>query len=96
MSDIGTAMAGYKPDSMIVGWISVFAGRPFFLLPAICTLRRPQNWQRNLKYLFTGILKEKKRRSSGAGVELGCLVLQPISSQMMYTWIHEYMSTHKF
>ena len=35
MSDIGTAMAGYKPDLMIVGWISVFAGRPFFLLPAI-------------------------------------------------------------
>jgi hypothetical protein len=78
MSDIGTAMAGYKPDSMIVGWISVFAGRPF-LLPAICTLRRPQNWQRNLKYLFTGILKEKKRGSPGQVSSSGvsCKSLSP-------------------
>ena len=33
MSDIGTAMAGYNPDSRIVGWISVFVarlGRPLF------------------------------------------------------------------
>ena len=27
MHDIGTAMAGYNPDSRIVGWISVFVAR---------------------------------------------------------------------
>jgi len=35
MSDIGLAMAGYNPDSMILGWISVFAGRPLFFLAGI-------------------------------------------------------------
>ena len=40
MHDIGTAMAGYNPDSRIVGWISVFVahlGRPLFFgtIPAI-------------------------------------------------------------
>ena len=59
MSDIGTAMAGYNPDSRIVGWISVFAGRPLFFLAGIPTLRS-QNGNAILKYRFTGILNRKK------------------------------------
>ena len=31
--DIGAAMAGYNPDSRIVGWISLFVGRPLFFGP---------------------------------------------------------------
>ena len=42
MHDIGAAMAGYNPDSRIVGWISVFvarAGRPLFFATGIRALR---------------------------------------------------------
>ena len=73
MSDIGTAMAGYKPDSMIVGWISVFAGRPLFLVPAIPTFVVPK-MATQFKILVYGHFKRKKEGKSGAGVELGCLV----------------------
>lgn len=66
MSDIGLAMAGYNPDSRIVGWISVFAGRPLFFLAGIprTPALRSQNGNAILKYRFTGILKKEKRGES--------------------------------